>query len=73
MPKLGCAWSTFLEGRRPALLQQPVRWLWMMRWLEFARMLRAGRSVLMLDADTVVTENVYAYLKAPPFSCAQVI
>ena len=47
--------------------------LWLVRWKVAGELYALGYGVLSLDSDTSIRADLYAHLKAPPFSSYQVV
>jgi hypothetical protein len=68
LPNIGCAWTAFLQERRPQRYWSRTIHMWLLRWLLFTSCVRRGTNVLILDTDISVRMNPYAFLKSAAFA-----
>ena len=70
-------WTSYLSGHpgldRWELGPHRFLYLWLVRWKVAAELYALGYGVLSLDSDTSIRADIYAYIKAPPFSSYQVV
>lgn len=73
-PGIGCVWMEAFDEQHLPYDLWDHRWrVFVKRWLLTTRLIQLGYNVLKLDTDVALLDDVYQYLKARPFSVAQLI
>jgi hypothetical protein len=66
MPEVCCAYSTlFQSNEQVSKFWTALGRLWTMRWLLFAKALRAGYNVLNVDNDVMFATDIYRCVRRP--------